>query len=107
MRILCDQHVSEKYLNALDAAGMTVSTVEGVLEHDAPDAEIAAYVEANDWVVLTNDEDFYVEGGNHGLLVYSQIEDPAPGTVVEAVQRIEQAYDSTTTITEFVPDGWA
>jgi hypothetical protein len=107
MRILCDQNVPEKYLHALADGNATVTTVEDVLEHDATDSEIAAYAETNGWVVFTNDDDFYVDGGDHGLLFYSQIEDPSPGAVVEAVERIDAAYENASEIVETVPDGWA
>jgi len=108
MRILCDQHVPAKYLNALsDAEGIIVTTISVVLEPDASDERIAAFAAANDWVVFTNDDDFYVAGGDHGLLFYSQIEDPAPGVIVDAVQRIDEVYESTDEILESVPGGWA
>lgn len=107
MRVLCDQNVPRKYLDALaDADGITATTVAAVLRHDAADTEIAAYAETNDWVVFTNDDDFYLDSGNHGLLFYSQLEDPTPGVVVEAIRRIGAAYESDDEIVETVPDGW-
>jgi len=107
MRILCDQNVPEKYLQALrDAAGVRARRVDDVLTHDATDDEIASYAAAHGWVVFTNDADFYAVGGNHGLLVYAQIEDPAPGDVVQSVRRIDDAYESAADVLETVPDGW-
>lgn len=108
MRVLCDQNVPQKYFQALDSAeGITVRTVASALQHDATDAEITRYAEANDWVVFTNDEDFYADSGKHGLLFYSQLDDPTPGVVVKAIRRIDAAYASATDIVETVPDGWA
>lgn len=107
MRILCDQNVARKYVEALERTDdVTVNTVEEVLEHDARDTEIAAYAERNDWVVFTNDDDFFVAGGEHGLLLYDQLDDPSPGNVVTAIRRISTAYSDSKQITENVPGGW-
>jgi hypothetical protein len=76
------------------------------LRPSASDEAIARYATANDCVVFTNDDDFYTEQLHHGLVLYSQIEDPPPGAVLEALVAIEAAYDSTADIVEFVPDGW-
>ncbi len=107
MRILVDQNSAQKYIDAFKQAdNITVATVDHVLEHDTSDADIAAYAETNGWVVFTTDDDFFVAGGDHGLLLYDQIEDPSPGDVVGAVRHIEQAYTDSSEITESVPDGW-
>ena len=107
MRILVDQNSAQKYITAFEQAeGITVATVDDVLKHDAADADIATYAETNEWVVFTNDDDFFVAGGDHGLLLYDQIEDPSPGKVVAAVRKIEQVYADSSEITERVPDGW-
>ena len=59
MRVLCDQHVDHRYVHALQRAdGITVTTVRHVMSADAPDGEIASYAAANDWLVLTSDDDF-------------------------------------------------
>lgn len=107
MRILCDQNVPSKYVEAFQLAeGITVTTVEAELQHDATDTEIATYAERNDWVVFTNDDDFFVAGGEYGLLLYDQIEDPSPGAVIEAVQQIGRAYTDPANIVESVPGDW-
>lgn len=107
MRILCDQNVAQKYREALEQTeDITVTTVADVLRHDAGDTDIAVYAETHDWVVFTTDDDFYTAGGDHGLLIYDQIEDPTPGDVVEAIQEIRNAYNSASDIVESVPDGW-
>ncbi|SEH48976.1 hypothetical protein SAMN05192561_10314 [Halopenitus malekzadehii] len=56
--------------------------------------------------MFTNDEDFYVVGGDHGLLVYDQVTDPTPSAVVAAIERIDAAYESDAEILETVPGGW-
>lgn len=107
MRILCDHHVATKYTQVFQREDwITVATVENVLSRDAPDDEIAVYAATNDWVIFTNDDDFYADDVPHGLLVYSQIEDPRPGDVVDAISAIGAAYASDDEIDEVVPDGW-
>lgn len=107
MRILCDQNVPGKYVAAFrDADGITVATVEDKLEHDATDAEIATYAERNQWVVFTNDDDFFVAGGDHGLLLFDQLEDPQPRKVARAVQQIADVYVDPAEIIESVPGDW-
>lgn len=107
MRVLCDQNVPQKYVDALAAAGgITVATVRETLVADAPDREIAAYAAENDWVVLTNDSDFFGDSRGFGLLVYNQLEDPRPSDIVDSIQAIDYAYESNSEVVEKVPDGW-
>jgi predicted nuclease of predicted toxin-antitoxin system len=107
MRILCDQHVDHKYVHALQRAdGITVTTVRHVMHADAPDSDIASYAAANDWLVLTSDDDFFTERRTHGLLFYQQLDDPTPSDVAAAVQAIDEAYDDTRKVVEKVPGGW-
>lgn len=107
MRVLCDQNVPQKYVDALaDAGGITVTTVRETLAADAPDWEIVTYATENGWVILTNDSDFFGDGREFGLLVYSQLADPRPGDIVDAIQAIDYAYESNSEVVETVPDGW-
>lgn len=107
MRILCDHHVAPKYVQAFEAGEwIKVTTVEEALSRDASDAAISSFAVSNDWVVFTNDSDFYRLGTDHGLLVYSQLENPSPGDVVEAIRRIEEGYASESEIMEVVPGEW-
>jgi hypothetical protein len=107
MRVLCDQNVPAKYVKVLEPIdGLTVSTVEDVLQHDATDTDIATFAEQNQWVVFTNDDDFFVAGGDHGLLLYDQLEDPRPGDIVQAAQRIDQVYSDPNDIIESIPGEW-
>ncbi|PSP58025.1 hypothetical protein BRC76_09030 [Halobacteriales archaeon QH_8_67_36] len=107
MRVLCDEHVAPKYVDALErTGGITVATAPDKVSPSAPDSKIAAYAAAHDWVVLTNDNDFFSERQQHGLLYYSQIENPPPGDVVDAILAINGAYESNGDAVEKVPDGW-
>lgn len=107
MRILCDQNVADKYVQAFEQESwITVETVRELLSPDASDDEIAAIAEADEWVVFTTDDDFYRHDRSFGLIVYSQIEDPAPSGVVAAIKAIDYAYESDSDVLETVPDGW-
>jgi hypothetical protein len=107
VRLLCDNHVPTKYITAFEAPDeLEVLLVRDVLSPSASDGAIARYAAANECAVFTNDDDFYTDELRHGLILYSQIEDPPPGEVVDAVVAIDAAYDSATDIVEFVPDGW-
>lgn len=57
-------------------------------------------------MILTNDSDFFGESSEFGLLVYSQLEDPRPGDIVDAIQAVEDVYESNTDMVETVPNGW-
>ena len=107
MRILCDQNVDEKYVHALEQAeGLTVTTVRELLDPEASDEAIARTAEADGWVVLTNDDDFFVQRPRPGLLFYDQIEDPRPGDIVAAIQQIATFYDEPAAVVETVPGDW-
>lgn len=107
MQILCDHHVPPKYVQAFEQEpDITVTTVRDSLSHDASDAEIAAFASREDWIVYTNDDDFFRHTPSHGLVVYNQRENPAPGAVVDAMIAIDRTYVSPGEIHEFVPDGW-
>lgn len=107
MRVLCDHHVAPKYVQALDREPwVTVQTVQRTLARDATDEAIASHAAEHGWVVLTSDDDFFRTGPDHGLLVYSQLDDPSPGDVLAAVRRIDAVYEVAEEITEVVPGAW-
>lgn len=107
MQVLCDEHVSLKYVDALkEARGITVMTALDEFSAGASDTGIATHANANDWVVLTNDDGFSRLRKHHGLLFYSQVEDPSPGDVASAIQAIDYGYESNREVVEKVPNGW-
>lgn len=107
MRILCDQMVRESYVEALASQPEhTVVRVRDELQPDATDAEIAAYATANEWVVLTADDDFFDDTVPHGLLYYEDSNAPSPRVLRDAIRAIEAAYDESAVITEWIPNGW-
>jgi predicted nuclease of predicted toxin-antitoxin system len=85
---------------------LTVAPVRDELSRDASDDRIAAHAAANDWVLFTTDDDFFGHERSFGLLVYSQVENPRPSSVVDAIAAIDEAYADDSAITEVVPDGW-
>jgi hypothetical protein len=107
MQLLCDQHVPTKYIRAFEAEPwLTVGTVRDHLTPDATDEKIAAFAADDGWVVFTNDADFYRHDEIAGLVVYRQIEDPAPGDIVTSLRAIDDAYETHDDIVETVPHGW-
>lgn len=107
MRILCDHHIPPKYVRAFEQEpSIAVTTVRDELAADASDAAIESFAATNDWVVFTNDSDFFPTTDDHGLLVYDQTENPPAGEIVTAVRNIASAYASDSEIVETVPDGW-
>jgi predicted nuclease of predicted toxin-antitoxin system len=107
MRLLCDQNVAAKYMQAFDGlAECVVTTVADELSPDASDEEIVEFAATHDWVVFTSDDDFFEHADQCGVLVYNQLMDPSPGDVLEAVRAIEKAYESNQDIIETVPGSW-
>lgn len=107
MRLRCDHNVADKYPQTFDREEwLTVARVAQTLSPTASDPRNSRYATTNEWVLFTTDDDFYADDRSHGLIVYSQIEDPGPGEVVEAIAAIDAAYENHAEINEFVPDGW-
>jgi hypothetical protein len=62
--------VKASYVALLESeSSHTVARVRDVLEPTATDAAIAAYAAANDWVVLTADDDFFDETVRMGSVI--------------------------------------
>lgn len=107
MDILFDQNVNSKYLSALEGIdGVSVRTVKDALDPEASDGNIASRARDNEWVIFTNDDDFFVHASDIGLLYYSQVEDPSPGDVAAAVRQISTVYEDPVDIVETVPGDW-
>lgn len=107
MRLVCDHHVPTRLVHALrETPGIDVVTVAETLGPRTDDADIVEFAVETDRVILTNDDDFFTIYGQYGLLVYEQVNRPAPTEVVAAVESIADAYDDHRDINEWVPDGW-
>ncbi|WP_435076454.1 DUF5615 family PIN-like protein [Halococcus sp. AFM35] len=107
MKILCDQHVDEKYVTAFDRADWaTVARIRDLLSPSTVDESISEYAARNGWVVFTADNDFFDFDHNRGLLLYVERRNPSPGAVVNAVRVIADAYDDHRHIEEYVPGEW-
>jgi hypothetical protein len=107
VRVLCDQNVANRYIKTFSRTDwITVSTVREELSSDADDRDISTYAAANDWIVFTGDDDFRQFDHDRGLLLYSHIERPSPGDVLDALQAIAEVYPDHRKIDQNVPDGW-
>ena len=107
MRLLCDQNVAQRYIDAFDdAPDLTVTTVRDVLDARATDPDIAAYAAAKGWVVFTSDDDFFQLADRCGCIYYHQPKEPAVGEILAAVRVIGDAYDDHSEIIEVVPGNW-
>lgn len=109
MRILCEQHVPPKYVEALDSASWTtVSSTQERLHPETDDETIAEYAAANGWVMLTRDRDFFelATAVGVGILYLDMRRDPPPGILVEAIEAIGVAYADHSEIIESVPGDW-
>lgn len=78
---------------------------ELILRSEEPVRKTSAYAAANDWLVLTSDDDFLTERQHHGLLFYHQLDKPSASDVVAAIQAIDEAYKDTSTAVEKVLGG--
>jgi hypothetical protein len=107
MRLLCDQNVAAKYVQAFENHDeFVVTTVATELSPDATDDDIVAYAATHDWVVFTSDDDFFEHAEQCGVLVYNQLSDPSPGDALDAVVAIDDAYESDREIIETIPGSW-
>jgi hypothetical protein len=107
MRVLCDQNVDKRYIDALSAAaGFQVARTRDLLDSRASDRDIATFAGANDWVVLTSDRDFFELASLCGVVYYSQFDAAPAGDVLAALRAIRDAYDDPADILEVVPGAW-
>ena len=109
MRVLCERHIPPKYVEALESESWATVTTTGTLFHpEATDETIAGYAADNGWVVLTRDRDFFelADRFGFGVLYLDMSRDPAPGTLVSALEAIGEAYSDHAEIVESVPGDW-
>ena len=109
MRILFDQNVEPKYIEALEREHWTTTDHCGNhFPDDAPDADIADFAEANDWVVFTRDDDFFRIASQRdcGLLFFHKQHNPQPATIAAKVEKISNAYSNHDNIREGLPGTW-
>lgn len=93
MKLLCDEMVAIKFCSALEEAdGIEVRRTVDVLGEEAGDARISQYAKDNEYVVLTRDEGFFARDIDHGLIYYSQSENPSPSELVAAVVDIRDSH---------------
>lgn len=107
MRLLCDQNVDQRYVDAFVAENdFSAVTVRAVLDARASDPDIAAYATANEYVVFTSDDDFFRLDTACGRCYYLQTDAPPVGDVLAALRAIRDVYDDHSEIVESVPGDW-
>lgn len=107
IRILCDQSVLQRYVDALEQAdGIEMMHSEDEFADDAPDREISAYAARGKWVVFTEDDDFLGFDHDRGVILYHHIERPPPADIVGAIRTIGKVYDDHRQLREYVPGEW-
>ena len=107
MRLLCDQNVAQKYVDACIAASdFQAVTVRDALVPRASDSDIARYARKNGYVVLTGDDDFFQLADQCGCIYFHQFDNPPVGDVLAALRRIDDAYLDSHDIVEVVPGDW-
>lgn len=107
MRLLCDQNVAQKYVDACIAApDLQAVTVRDALDPRASDSDIARYARKNGYVVLTGDDDFFQLADQCGCIYFHQFDNPPVGDVLAALRRIDDAYLDSHDIVEVVPGDW-
>lgn len=106
MRLLCDEHVPARFLEAVgEDSTLSGVRVRAVLQGGASDEQVARYAVREGLVVLTRDTDFYDMSLEVDVIV---LEDPLPqtGPLTTALRRIAAAYDEETRIVEVAPGDW-
>jgi predicted RNA-binding Zn ribbon-like protein len=107
VRLLCDENVDQRYVETFQSTDwITVKTARDALTADASDETIGNFAEEREWIVFTADDDFLKFDPDCGVVLYQQTDRPSPGTVVDALRAIDDAYADHRTIREFVPGGW-
>jgi predicted nuclease of predicted toxin-antitoxin system len=108
MRLLCDQNVDQRYVDAFVATNdFSAVTVRAVLDARASDPDIAAYAAANEYVVFTSDDDDFLRLDTVcGRCYYVQTNAPLVGDVLAGLRAIRDVYDDHSEIVEGVPGNW-
>jgi predicted nuclease of predicted toxin-antitoxin system len=85
MKLLVDMNLSPRWISLLVDAGIEAAHWSTLGENNAPDSEIMAYANANDYVVLTHDLDFSaILAATHGKkpsVVQIRAEDVSPDVI--------------------------
>jgi predicted nuclease of predicted toxin-antitoxin system len=85
MKLLVDMNLSPRWVDVLNAAGIDATHWSTLGANNAPDAQIMAYANASDYVVLTHDLDFgailAATHGNKPSVVQIRAEDVSPEAI--------------------------
>lgn len=85
MKLLVDMNLSPRWIDLLVDGGIEAAHWSTLGKYNAPDSEIMAYANANDYVVLTHDLDFSaILAATHGKkpsVVQIRAEDVSPDVI--------------------------
>lgn len=100
MRFLVDANLPNRVIDVIRAGGHEATGVREVGLGAAPDAEIAAYAQTNQWCILTRDAGFgdirvYPPGQFHGIVVISL---PNHASITLIAKTIQRFLDNLATI---------
>ena len=89
MKLLVDMNLSPRWVGVLTDAGIEATHWSTLGAKNAPDSEIMAYANANDYVVLTHDLDFSaILAATHGekpSVVQIRADDVSPDVIAKQV----------------------
>lgn len=107
MRLLCDENVKGSLYSLLEQEGYEVARVQDALAIGDTDREIIDHCRTEQWILLTNDDDFFAFDTHPGILFLDEQTVPARD-VVTAIRRIEGFVDGEELKNQVlhVPDGW-
>lgn len=107
MKLLIDMNLSPRWVALMVDAGVEAVHWSSIGAANAPDAEIAAFARANDYVVLTHDLDFgailAATQGDRPSVVQIRSEDVSPDvigkSVIAAVAQMQVELDAGALVT--------
>lgn len=108
MRILADEHVPNRFVTALRSEGFDVVRAKDALYESAPDAEVLAYAEKNDFAVLSEDRDFRgveTRDDNHAGIIACNTR-AKTGDIVSAIREVDEFADDLRGSVVHVPGRW-
>lgn len=89
MKLIVDMNLSPRWIGVLKNAGIEAVHWSTLGANNAPDSEIMAYANANDYIVLTHDLDFSaILAATHGekpSVVQIRAEDVSPDVIGQQV----------------------
>jgi hypothetical protein len=99
-RVLCDENVEPATVGELEALGTRAAHVNTEPGSGSTDEEIADYARENDYVILTNDDDFLGDRFPGVTILFYPDNDASAHEVVARVLELQEYYPTQ----EVLPD---